>query len=146
MPDNVRALRGRTSHTTPTRQAVTAPPQAPNPPTTLDREAAAEWRRVVKVLDAQGVLSLVDRAVLTSHCEGWSTARQARKQLNEEGLVLIDADGVSRKNPAWQIYREANVQMMSAAKELFITPAARTRIRVPKGDADDQAEGETVLD
>lgn len=160
-PDNVKELRGRTSHTPKATQAVKPPPSAPNPPTWLSTEARAEWRRVVPQLDRLGVLATIDRAVLTAYCSAWakfvdaeaalnvSPAKKARvggDRLNgrtkqpDQGLVISDRDGDLRKHPGWQIYREAAQLVCQISKELYLTPVARLRVTKPEdpdGDEDD---------
>src|SRR5258706_8892481 len=105
MPDNVRVLRGNPGkHPAPKR--VRMAPAAPAPPTTLTREAAAEWKRIVPELNKHGLLAAVDRAVLTAYCEAWAKLQLAEKEIRR-GIVLKGRDGGSVKNPAWQPWREA---------------------------------------
>jgi phage terminase small subunit len=67
-PDKLRLLRGNPSKTPP-RWQVKARPVAPTPPTWLDREARAEWRRVTPELERLGLLSHIDRGMLTLYCD-----------------------------------------------------------------------------
>jgi len=117
---------------------VSLSPSAPTPPTWLDREAAAEWRRVVPPLESIGVLSKVDRGVLASYCTAWSHAVKARAVLEESGLVVEGPRDGPAKNPAWQIYRDATTLATSLAKELYMTPAARLRSTMPEAPHGDE--------
>lgn len=146
MPDNVRQLRGTHPERAESRagvKKVKLPPGAPDPPADLDAEAAAEWKRVVPLLDKQGLLSKVDRGVLASYCRAWSHSCKAEHWL-KDGLILIDRNSDERKSPAWQIWREATVVLASLAKECLLTPAARLRATMPEGT--DGEDGEGVLD
>lgn len=137
--DNVRHLRG-----TPTRaagQRVKAAPSAPNPPTWLDREARAEWRRVVPELDKLGILARLDRASLATYCDAWSRWVQARHLIAENGLVVDNPERGPVKNPAWQVYRDAAATVQALAKELGTTPAVRLRMTLPEKDAADDGAG-----
>lgn len=144
-PDNVRSLRGNPGgHHAPAR--VKARPSAPNAPDWLDREAKAEWRRVVPELDRIGVLSTIDRAALSAYCSAWSKFVQAEKLLQSDDLVAERRSGNGpAKHPGWQIWREAATTVAMLAKELFITPNSRLRSVKPEGDGDgDEADG--ILD
>ncbi|MER7076621.1 phage terminase, small subunit, putative, P27 family [Saccharopolyspora kobensis] len=141
--DNVRHLRG-----TPPRagagRPVKAAPQAPNPPSWLDREARAEWRRVVPELGKLGILARLDRAVLAAYCDAWSRWVQARTLIDENGLVVHNPERGWVKNPAWQVYRDACSTLQALAKELGTTPNTRLRMTLPERDADD--DGAALLD
>lgn len=120
-------------------------PAAPNPPTNLSREAKAEWNRIVPELDAKGLLSKVDRGVLSAYCDAWAQWNRARKELDQGAMVILSgSDRRPAKNPAWQIYAQASVLIAQLGKELFITPNARLRAQLP--EADDEPTGQDVLD
>ncbi|MFF7365827.1 phage terminase small subunit P27 family [Streptomyces sp. NPDC008125] len=139
-PDNVRALRGNPGGR-PAPKRVAARPGAPSPPTWLDTEAKAEWRRVVPELDRLGVLAKVDRAALTTYCAAWSKFAAAEKLLQQDDLVAERRAGNGpAKHPGWQIWREAATTTAMLAKELFLTPAARLRSVKPEDD-DGNADG-----
>ena len=138
--DNVRHLRG-----TPPKAGAGKPikpaPTAPNPPTWLDREAKAEWRRVVPELDKLGILARLDRATLATYCDAWSRWVQARHVLAESGLIVENPERGPVKNPMWQIYRDAAATLQALAKELGTTPAVRLRMTLPDKDGDDDGSG-----
>ena len=127
MPDNVRALRGLGP--SPTARPK-APPGIPPAPTYLRREASAEWQRVVRGLDAMGILATIDRAVLTAYVETWAVWKEARDDLAKRGH-LVEGDRGKVKNPSWQIYREATTVLANLARELGLTPGARLRMELP---------------
>ncbi|WP_457541891.1 phage terminase small subunit P27 family [Streptomyces filamentosus] len=142
-PDNVRSLRGNPGNR-PAPQRVTAVPSAPDAPSWLDQEAAAEWARVVPQLDALGVLAQLDRATLATYCAAWSKFVAAERLLQGDDLVAERRAGNGpAKNPAWQIWREAATTVAALAKELFLTPSAR--LRSVKPEADDDPEDD-ILD
>lgn len=115
---------------------------APSMPTWLDREGRAEWRRVVPELERLGVIATVDRAVLGLYCDVWSKAAQARLLLRD-GLIHEGARGPSdrKKNPAWQIYRDALAECRALWKELALTPVSRHRLDLPEVPNESAAEG-----
>ena len=141
MPANVRALRGME----PAPAHVTAAPKAPAPPTWLDTEAKAEWRRVVPELNRLGVLATIDRAVLSTYCAAWSRFATLERVLQDEGLTVHDSRGDQRKHPSWQQWREAATVVATVGRELMLTPASRLRAVKPEGDGDGN-EGADILD
>jgi P27 family predicted phage terminase small subunit len=142
MPDNVRNLRGNPGKRT-SPPTVKARPAPPSPPTWLDREAKAEWKRIVPELDRLGILARVDRAVLAAYCDVWSKWVEARNELAHGLVVEYRSDRGPTKNPAWQIYRDAANQLVALAKELGTSPNARLRMTLPEEDDD---EGDDILD
>ena len=153
LPDNVRRLKGmkplRGSDGKPARRVVLAP-KAPGMPTGLGAVAAAEWRRVVKELARAGVLAEVDRGVLTAYCTAWQHMMEAEALLRRDKVVVNsrgNSGSVKVKNPAWQIYREANRTMLMAAQQLYITPVSRLRIPIAPGSAGiGDADGDDAFD
>lgn len=120
-------------------------PAAPAPPTTLSKEAKAEWKRIVPELDAKGLLAKVDRGVLSAYCDAWAQWNRARLELDEGELTVLSGHDLRpAKNPAWQIYAQAGALVAKFATELFITPNARLRAQLP--EADDAEEGSGILD
>jgi P27 family predicted phage terminase small subunit len=143
MPDNIRALRGNPGGR-PAPKRVTATPGVPSAPSWMEREAKAEWRRIVPELDRLGVLAKVDRAALTTYCSAWAKFVRAEEALRDEDLVAERRAGNGpAKHPGWQVWREAANTVAMLAKELFITPSAR--LRSVKPEADDDGEDD-ILD
>lgn len=147
-PDNVRQLRGMKALRTPSGEKakrLVLAPKAPAPPKGLNAAAGAEWRRVTKELARAGVLADVDRGVLTAYVTAWAHMMEAEALLKRDGVTTLNREKVPVKNPAWQIYREANRTMLAAASQLYLTPVSRLRIPVSPGaagvgdDADDDA-------
>lgn len=151
LPDNVRQLKGtkplKDSSGRKVKRLVLAP-KAPAPPKGLSAAAAAEWRRVVPELERAGVLSTIDRGVLTAYVTAWAHLVEAENELREHGIVHKNREGVIVKSPAWQVWREANRTMILAARECYLTPTARLRIPVPQGltHDDDQDDADDLFD
>jgi P27 family predicted phage terminase small subunit len=122
-------------------------PLAPGMPTTLSREAQAEWKRVVKELDRIGLLTRVDRGALATYCMAWAQVMEAHQQIEKHGAVLIvekerltgdDGDTIivcnPTKNPYLQVWKEAAAIVRAFASEFGLTPSARTRLTMPEPD------------
>lgn len=109
----------------------------PRPATTMPRcpshltgEAKAEWRRVARVLHESGLLTQVDRAALAIYCQAWARWVKAEAQVARHGEVVKSAAGNVMQNPYLSIANRAMKQMQSMARELGMTPSARSQIRV----------------
>lgn len=102
------------------------------PPSCLDAEAAAEWRRVTRELEAVGMAQRVDRALLTAYCEAWGEFVTFVKLSKESGHKQAVALGyVKAKNAAAERLRKM-------AEQFGFSPAARTRVKATeKGRVDD---------
>lgn len=107
--------------------------EIPNPPTTLGREARAEWRRLVGVLGPSGALSRVDRAGLTILCELWAEERELTAVIEGRvhGRRLIFGTASWKRVVAAR--NAVRVLWVKMAGNFGITPADRARIKVNPG-------------
>jgi len=108
---------------------------APNPPTWLSREAAAEWRRVVPGLQRLELLKEEDRAALASYCETWATFVQASRLVQEEGMT-IEAKQGTLAHPAVAIARAAGREVRAWAAHFGLTPSTEQALARGSGDGD----------
>jgi phage terminase small subunit len=120
-PTAIKLLKGVQPKRLNKREAL-VPGDIPNPPDILDAEGAAEWQRLAPLLEAAGLLTLVDRMGLTAVCLAWSDYVAARRQ------------------PKATQRREAFSHLMRVLQEFGLTPSARSRIQVnrpePASDLD----------
>ena len=104
---------------------------APKVPSWLDREGKAEWRRIVPELERLGLLSTLDRAVLSAYCDVWSKFVELRRLLKDDGLIGVGHRGRPVKHPGWQIYRDSLAECQRLWVQLALTPNARLRMELP---------------
>ena len=52
-------------------------------------------------------------------------AMAAFKQLNEEGMIVLDEEGKRRKNPLLEVWREHSHKALELLEEMGLTPASR---------------------
>lgn len=102
----------------------------PRCPSHLTGEAKAEWRRVARVLHESGLLTQIDRAALAIYCQAWARWVKAEGQVARHGEVVKSAAGNVMQNPYLSIANRAMKQMQLMARELGMTPSARSQIRV----------------
>ena len=106
--------------------------------TRLRRWAAEEWRRIVPVLDAQGLLASVDSVILTDHCLAWSLSRECYRRISLEGLVIEGQRG-SVRHPATTVLAAQRDRLKHTVVQLGLSPLARDAL---KGGAGDEQEGD----
>jgi P27 family predicted phage terminase small subunit len=100
-------------------------------PRHLNLEARKEWKRVSRELDAQGLLSVVDRAAFAGYCVAWSRWVDAEQKLNESGPVLKSpTSGQLYQNPYLAVANRAMVEIRSFAALFGLDPFSRTRLQV----------------
>lgn len=110
------------------------------PPRHLSKTARAEWRRVLKELQVQGVVTVVDRAALAAYCQAyarWADAEDAFAAMQTEAakkgdlskaLLVKTKTGNYIQNPLVGACNRAMELMLRAAVEIGMTPSARSRI------------------
>ena len=115
-------------------------PVAPEPPDILDEEAKTKWRELAPKLEKLGVLTVNDGESFALLCQSWSLAQQARRDVEENGMVI---DG--KRNPQLLTWRE-NVALFARLSALFgLNPSDRCRIGIKPADNLDDDPMEQLL-
>ena len=104
---------------------VKAKSAVPNPPAAMSREAKAEWKRVVKELDALGLIAKMDRAALTILCNAWGDYVDARAKLKKTGKTFRNAKGEIKPHPYVKIMNDAVTKWYQMCKEFGLSPSSR---------------------
>ena len=73
----------------------------------------------------------LDRAILATYCQAYSTWSFATEKVREKGLIILSKDGHPYPNPYWTIINNQEKAMVKAATELGFTPTSRPRVKVP---------------
>ena len=118
------------------------PPAAPR---WLTGEARAEWKRVVGELAKNYLVTTLDAVTLAAYCETFAQWRKAMRELADQGFTVPTATGV-KANPLMKIAMGLVVEMRRMAAEFGFTPAARSRIVVPRAEGEEEDAFESVLD
>jgi P27 family predicted phage terminase small subunit len=120
----------------------TLPAGVPDRPAMLTGEAAAEWERVVPLLDEMGLVSRADRAALAAYCTAYARWVHAEEQVAKYGTIVKSPDkGFPMKSPYLTVADQALETMRKFMVEFGLTPSSRSRIRLPgKGTAQDEFE------
>lgn len=120
------------------------------PPEWLSAEGKRAFRRLVIDIDSAwpGTLARFDTMALAVLAEHYAVLQSAAKEMRATGNTPDVAPedpkqgGRTRKNPAWQIFREASSAFLAVAKEYGLTLSSRLRMELdagaPLGDEDDE--------
>ncbi len=113
----------------------------PEPPRWLDSEALAEWKRVVPLLNAMGLLGKVDRAAISGYCVSYSRWVKAERILNRKGLTMkvrTKAGGwYEMQRPEVTIAQKYLDRVKSFCSEYGMTASSRARLSIAGNDAPD---------
>jgi len=127
-PTNLKLLRGNPGR----RPMNAAEPEAdssePSCPSWLDKEAKAEWKRVVASLRGMRLLSKTDRAALAGFCQQWSLFVKTSKLLSD----LKELASMQEAKRVASINSDAYKNYTRICCEFGLTPSARTRLTAPQ--------------
>lgn len=96
-------------------------------PSGLTAGASDKWDEIVKVLQDCKVMTCADEDVLAKYCEAWVMWRHCTDEVVKE--PVIREDGIPKLNPMHRIQDQYFKQMLAGARELGLTPAARTKVK-----------------
>ena len=102
----------------------------PSCPRWLDKDARAEWRRVVPQLDKMGLIGKIDRNALALYCDAWSQFLSIRRILKEKGFSYILSSGYVQQRPEVAAYHKLQMMLRNWCHEFGMTPSARSRMIV----------------
>ena len=100
----------------------------------LSNDLETRVQNAYKLLASKKVLTECDEELFTRYAAHVRFAHEAEKLIRENGLLTPDENGVLRKNPAMQIFRDNSIAAMKFESELGLTPAARARLARPEND------------
>ena len=144
IPNKIIKLRGGTEYThRPERNEIDLPAKVPSCPSHLDSEGKKEWKKVVKLLEEMGVITEIDQTTLSIHCEAYSRWIQAKKKIQEDGMVYwrgrkedkdgnVLNEGVASANPYIKILEEAEKQMIRVGSLFGLSPSSRASLSIGK--------------
>ena len=89
------------------------------------------WRTMAKDLIRLGMLTAVDVPAFLLMAEHYAIAREARDLISEKGLTDIDVNGLTRKHPLLQVWRDNSTAYRMYASEFGLTPSSRSRLKAP---------------
>lgn len=88
------------------------------------------WHEMAREMIALGVLTAADVPAFILMAEHYGVAREAARQVAEQGLTVVDATGSLRKNPVLQVLRDNSTAFRMFAVEFGLTPSSRSRLKI----------------
>lgn len=140
IPTKLKLLRGETRPSRLNRQEPRPRGIRPRMPLDMGPAARAVWRRVMREMGATGVITAADADVFRVFCESVARYEYAARLLEQSGPLIAARGHGARagelvKSPLHQIVRDDAVLVRALARELGLTPTARTGLR-GNGEAD----------
>lgn len=128
----------------------------PEMPKGLAPAARREWHRITHDLMALGVLTVIDGKALAMYCDAYSDWQEAQRNCRKDGMWIdtpvLDKgnmpiqlnDGrwmmVRKENAAFNIKCKAIKTMKAFLIEFGLTPASRSKLKMPKKEETDPME------
>ncbi len=97
------------------------------PPSRLTSEEKALYKHIVQEFNNKGILKDLDSSILEEFVVQVSVSRQARKVINEHGVVIFEDDKM-KKNPAVDVLNNAVKNIKSLGSSLGLDPISRSSI------------------
>jgi len=97
-------------------------------PTNINEEAITYMKAVIARLNDSGVLENIDTAALDMLAHNYSMFINASKQIEEDGLTLINQQGNVVAHPAIKIAKDSQTSAMKVMSEFGLTAKARTKL------------------
>lgn len=111
------------------------PERTPSVPSWLPENAKAIWKQYARQLWELGLLTGIDVEAYATLCETTALYRTAVDMIQEQGAVWVNEETGYSQQTAWvSIRNNALKQAQSLWSEFGMTPAARTRVEVDKGE------------
>lgn len=86
------------------------------------------WDTYAPMLERMELLTAADQLAYLMMLSHAAIARECLDTVKEEGLTRRDENGVERKHPLLQVFRDNSTQFRMYAQEFGLTPSARARL------------------
>jgi P27 family predicted phage terminase small subunit len=129
-PSAIKRRRGNPGRRPMNEREPKPPSGAPAMPRGLfDAEAAREWKRLSKRLDALGLLNECDGNLMARYCVAWSLWVKTVRRLWKDGQVLISKKGGEYASAYFNNLLALDKRLAAGEAEMGLTSSSRTRIQ-----------------
>ena len=101
-------------------------------PSYLQQAGKTAWEDAVNQLTERNVLDNADFTLLEEYASAVDMATQARRLIRAEGLMYEDKNGLTRRHPAFSVWKMSIEQAQKMAAKLTITAYDRARAPDPE--------------
>lgn len=112
------------------RGGLSATRVGPEIPDWLSPEARSEWARVAPWLVQNGLLTVLDRGLLSLYCETVGMYRQCQPIIERDGLI-VDTSRGRRRHPLLRVEARCQQDIRANAAQFGLTPSSRARLGAP---------------
>lgn len=96
-----------------------------------------EYRRILPLLNELPA-SALDQAAVENHCQLVAEIKRCSKAINEQGLVIDNGQGGTKKNPYEDLRAKAIQQLRATDSQLGLTPVSRLKLIAEDQKKDDE--------
>ena len=114
------------------------------PPARLTSEEKTLYKHIVQEFNSKGILKDLDSSILEEFVVQVSVSRQARKVINEHGVVIFEDDKM-KKNPAVDVLNNAVKNIKSLGSSLGLDPISRSSILADVTSENDDDETDDIV-
>ena len=115
--------------------------RVPAPPGNMGQHGKREWRRVAKILVAQGLLTDLDMTAFRAYCHLYHRWYVAEEALLDSGLMLRSTStGGIYQNPYLSIAKSTLRELDKWGAKFGLSPSDRSRIGANDADPDGEIE------
>lgn len=105
-------------------------------PAILGKEGRKLWKELAPLLVEHDLLTVADLPLFTQLCIAYELMVEARAKITEEGLFRKDEEGVQRKHPGVQVWRDAMMAYAKLGAEFGLSPASREKLHIAPKEED----------
>lgn len=88
------------------------------------------WEQHAPEMERLGLLTGLDVGAYRLLLQHYLFALQAAKQVDVDGMFRLDENGVERKHPGMQVFRDNSEMYRKWASEFGLTPSSRSRLKM----------------
>lgn len=112
-----------------TKRAIFRPPKF-----LIDETARKEYKRLVKLLQEIDIIGDIDVNNIAMYCNAFAKYCDATEQLGEQGITIVNADGVTMENPLVNTQRKYAEECRKFAVTCGLTLDSRLKAGQAKVD------------
>lgn len=103
-------------------------------PSHIPADMQSEWHVIVEDLKQRRVLTEAMMGGVNAYVMAMYNARIAQAEIDKHGVLITDAKGVPKKNPAIGFLGKSQSEILRLSAELGLTPASASRPKMKAGD------------
>lgn len=118
-------------------QQPETPTAEPPMPDDIPEAGQWKWMETVELMRQMGTLSIAYADLLRMYAETWAVYLESAQKVRKLGTAFVTVDPKTKKvtskpNPFERVMRQSRQDLIRMEAELGLTPAAKSRLIVPK--------------